>query len=204
MAISIDVIPPKDFQKQLRFAASRALNDSAFDVRRKLVASLDDHFTIRNKFSERGFRVVKAKKSNLRATVGSTREYLVDQVKGGRRHRGSIPTRKLRGSPKRTVRRSRWPRALLGRKERHFMLDARAGGASLPGALSRHAGRRERLIFRRMGRKGRRLRLLWVVLDHDQRVTPRWPFQRIAMAEFGRVYPHHLPRRLAEALRTAR
>ncbi|MCG8423991.1 MAG: hypothetical protein MJE77_39370 [Proteobacteria bacterium] len=112
-SISLTIKTPRQLEKQIRFAASRAINDAAFDVRAALVDSLETSFTVRNTYSARGFRVQKAKRSDLTAVVGQQREYLVEHVVGGRRRRGAIPTWAVRRNPKRAVRRSRWPGRLL-------------------------------------------------------------------------------------------
>ena len=200
--INIKLIPPRNLAKQVLFAASQALNDAAFDTRKALAASLPKSFTIRTKHPERSLRVKKARPRQLTAIVGSKAEYLADQVVGGRRRGAAVPSRKLRGSKNRVIRKPRWPRGLLS-KEKHFAIRP-SSGRRLPGGLSRHQGRNELLVLRRMGRGGRKLRLQWVVLKSGQRVKPRWPFESVAEKAFQASLPRHFPRRLREALRSAK
>jgi len=190
---------PKQWKKQLPFAASRALNDSAFDVRKKLAVSLSDTFTIRNKWTERGLRVQKANKRNLEAIVGMVHQYAADHIVGARRDRGTVPTSKLRQNPKRIVRRGRWPGALLNQGAKHFVADART--FPLQGGARRHRGRAEKLVFQRRGKK-RKLRLMWIIPQVPQKIDKRWAFKRIALEEFGAVYAGHLRKRLREASQT--
>ena len=212
MAISANSKGASEFAKQARFAASRALNDSAFAARSALVAQLGRSFTIRNKYTERGFRVVRATRTKLEAVIGTDRAYLLDQVKGGARRRKAIPSRNLRKMPTQIVRRSRWPRQLLAQAnpnakrggKRYLLLPEQGKRSRLPAFLQRLTRGRRRALLQRVGRgKNERLRLLWS-LPPVIRLRPRYPFARTAMQAHERTYPRACEVRLAEALKTAR
>lgn len=199
-------LSPAKMRKQVRFAASRALNDSAFAARAALVRETRDRFTLRSTYTERGYRVGRATRRRLEARVGTIRDYLVDQVRGGRRRDKAIPGRHVRKTPAQRVTRRRWPRPLLN-KPRHFLADARGRDRRrLVGGLARHAGRRERIVFRVMGgrrRRRQRLRLLYVI-PRRQRVRRRLPFDRTVQRAHRGAYRDAFARRLQDALATAR
>jgi len=170
------------------------------------VRELGRRFTLRVKHLASGTRVVKSSKRRLVAKVGSTRDYLVDHVKGGVRQDKAVPLRAVRKTERQRVTRRRWPGAMLA-KPRHFLVDAGSprGRHLLTGGLSRHAGRRERLVFRQMGgkvRRRRKLRLMWVI-PARQRVRRRFPFARIVERAHRSAYVPALRRRLPEAIETA-
>lgn len=202
IAIKLFLLTPKQIGKQILYAADGALNDAAFDARDAAAESMGEHFVIRRQHAPKSLRVKKSSRRRLQAILGSNAEYLVDQVVGGFRIDAAVPSTKLRGPKNRSIGRARWPRALLDQKQRHFMTGT--SRRRLPGKLSRHRGRPERLVFRRMGRGGRRLRLLWVVLDSHQKVKPRWPFDELVAKRFRQRLPVHFPRRLKHALKTAK
>jgi hypothetical protein len=210
MAISADSKGALQFAKQFRFAASRALNDSAFAARESLVTQLGRSFTLRNNYTQRGFRVVRATKANLEAVVGTDRDYLVDQVEGGTRRRKAIPSRHLRKTPRQIVRRSRWPAHLLARPRstqkqgaKYVLLPERNRG-KLPGFLQRLTRGGRRALLERVGRgKKARMRLLWS-LPPKIRLRPRYPFVGTAQQAHQVTFPVRLEVRLREALATAR
>jgi hypothetical protein len=211
MAISADSKGALQFAKQARFAASRALNDSAFAARDALVTQLGRSFTLRNNYTQRGFRVVRATKTKLEATIGTDREYLVDQVEGGTRRRKAIPSRHLRKRPTQIVRRARWPRQLLAqgstgskRGGKRYLLLPEKGRGKLPSFLQRLTKGRRRAILQRVGRgKNERLRLLWS-LPQAIRLRPRYPFVRTAQDAHLSTYPVRFEVRLHEAMASAR
>lgn len=201
---------PAKLRKQMRFAAARALSDSAFVARAALVREVQAKFVLRNRYTERGFRVVKARRAMLEARVGTDRDYLVDHVTGGRRRNRSIPTKAIRRRPEQRVTRKRWPRRLLEQTDKHFMLGRRSPGRSrlaraLPARLRRMVeGGDRRLLFRRKrGKRKRGLKLLYVIPRHI-RIRRRLDWNGIVVGEHAKTYKTAYKRRLAEALSTAR
>lgn len=105
-------------RKQVPYAISQALNQTAFDARAHLQAHLGDSFTIRNTFTARGLRVEKATKTNHEAAVGSVRDYMKLQEEGGKKVAHSkamaVPITPAK-QRKTTTPKSKWPGALLKR-----------------------------------------------------------------------------------------
>lgn len=168
--------------RQIRFGTARALTDAAFEVREAVVESLPIHFTLRNTYTARGFKVEKATRTNLQAEVGTDREYLVHHVIGGRQRRAAVPSSRIRRRPTQVVRRRRWPGALDPRT--HFM---------------RREGR-GRTLYRRLRRS---IRKVWRVPDR-QDVKPRWNFEGVARRTFRPALERALPRQLDRAFASAR
>lgn len=76
-------------KKQIPFATMLALNDTAFDLQRVYKAQTKQKFDQPTKFTQTGFAVEKAKKTNLKAVVYVTEkreDYMKLQVDGGVRN----------------------------------------------------------------------------------------------------------------------
>lgn len=83
-------------QKQLPFAISKALNDTAFDARTSLSGSTKQYFDRPTNYTQKGFGVEKSTKRNLEVVVGAERKrarYLRTQITGGAR--GQKPFERL-------------------------------------------------------------------------------------------------------------
>lgn len=86
ISITMDQLPRvlQGFTEQVPFAASQALNDTAFAVKKQMPTLMGDDLTLRNKFTAGGsIRFDKASKTNLVATVGSVAWYLPRNIGGG-------------------------------------------------------------------------------------------------------------------------
>jgi len=194
--VTIRLITPKSFEKQVEFASANALNTAAFAVRKQQLRALPRHFTIRRNWTARTFRVNPARRRNLIAEVGSTAAYMEDQTIGDTRTSGSVPTSALRRSPRSVVTKRRWPAALLD-NPRYFLADRRARRGPW-------AGRRPglRAVVRRGTGKRRRQRIVFFIPE-TQRIKPRFPFRKIAEhhgpLEFNRAFPFQLQRALETA-----
>ena len=123
----------KKVRKQIPFALSKALNDSAWQARIDVRRGLGSRFTIRNKYVERGVRVgKKASKRNLVAEVGSADRFMVTQETGGPRLKKpsnqfyAVPTAAIRKGGKGRVTPSKFPARLLKRKG-FFLTRAKSG-----------------------------------------------------------------------------
>lgn len=76
-------------KKQIPFATMLALNDTAFDLQRVYKAQTKQKFDQPTKFTQTGFAVEKAKKTNLKAVVYVTEkreDYMKLEIDGGVRH----------------------------------------------------------------------------------------------------------------------
>lgn len=196
-AISIPPRVPRDLKKyagklrgfakkQFKFATSKALNDTAFDVRRSSIALFERSFEVRNKrFISTALRVKKASKRNLEAHVYDRlgRDWLARQVKGGTKTaRGkylAIPV-----AAKRTARGSRDPRSYA----KSFIQTTRSGSTG---------------VFQRFGRGGKRVRMLFK-LQPTTRVPKGYPFYKNAKRETRKLFDGHFANAWRFAIRTAR
>ena len=85
--VTMDDLPRhlKGFADQVPFAVSRALNDTAFAVKKKMPVMMGDDLTLRNNYTAgTAIRFDKSHKSNLEAFVGSIAWYALRNVEGGR------------------------------------------------------------------------------------------------------------------------
>ncbi len=76
-------------KKQIPFAAMLALNDTAFALHKTYKAQTKQKFDDPTSFTQKGFRVQKARKTHLEAIVFVTKnreDYMELQVDGGTRH----------------------------------------------------------------------------------------------------------------------
>ncbi len=74
--------------KQMRFATANAINSTAFDARTSLSGATRQYFNNPTPFTQKGFQVEKANKTNLVGIVGAESKrgrYLRTQIKGGDR-----------------------------------------------------------------------------------------------------------------------
>lgn len=74
--------------KQLPFATSKALNDTAFDARTSLSGATRQYFDRPTSFTQKGFGVERSSKRNLEVIVGTEAKrarYLRTQITGGPR-----------------------------------------------------------------------------------------------------------------------
>ncbi len=117
--------------KTLAKAASDALNDTAKDARARLVSTLKTYFTIRNKWVQKGFRIVWSNPKTLTALVGHLDEYMRIQATGGRKHAragGSVAIpyaarkKKTALTPPQT-----WPSQILKRRRGAFLANGIVG-----------------------------------------------------------------------------
>ena len=191
----------KTAAKQVPFATSVAINETAKDFQKVQVAHIESAFTIRRQTFAR--RAVKIKpfstKQRLTATVsidppGGKADILAKFETGGtKRPRGqhiAVPVG-VRTSPTRVIPKARRPRQLL-QKPNVFALRQRRG--KLPPG-----------IYRRMGarRAGKRVKLLYAFktsVPIDARLDFLETGQRVVRQRFGRNFQ----RAYAKALRTAR
>jgi hypothetical protein len=77
---------PAAVRKQLPFAISKALNDTAFDARKALGGETKRAFDRPTTFTQKGFGVEKSSKRNLEVIVGAERKrgkYMRTQISGG-------------------------------------------------------------------------------------------------------------------------
>lgn len=181
----------RDQRRQIPFAVSRAINETAFDVRRRIIGpTWARAFTVRNRrFPAAAFRVAKATKRHLTASVFDRlgRASLDLHATGGiKRPRGrhiAVP----RGAIKRTA------TGKVGKARRPAAVLARAN------VFRRRLGAREYILQRT--RKG--LRPLYLLISRA-RIAKRFRFAEDARRVVERRFRRRLFVSLGKALRTAR
>ena len=100
-----------------QFAMNATINNAAFDTRKTALAVIDRKFTLRNGWTKRSVRVNKSNTRTLRASVGSTADYLRKQEFGAtERPSGglgvAIPTTDASGEGENSRTRKRLPRKM--------------------------------------------------------------------------------------------
>lgn len=170
-------------RRAIPYAARNTLNAAAFEGRREWVDQIEKTFTLRNKWTTRSLRVVKARGTSMRgmqATLGSVAPYMATQEEGGvlrrtGKHGVAIPTSVASGEGRgarprrRMVRRpNRLPSIQLGARGLSSMSKRQRNAVAI--SLAQRAGRkfvfleleRRKGIFRLSGGKRRpRLDLVW-------------------------------------------
>ena len=182
-------------KRQIPFATSQALNDTAFAVRKEIVErTYPDSFTVRNRrFASAMFRVGKASKRNLVATVSDVlgRDYMVDQAKGGiKRPRGrniAIPSREIKRTGTGKVPKAKQPRNLLDGKG--YRTTLRSGQPVIAEKTGRGSAKRQRVLY---------------LLEPTARIPKRFPFYERGRKVAKDTFPRAFDRRFAQARRTAK
>lgn len=186
---------PSDFaRRQLPFATSRALNDTAEAIRKNTDAALGKRLDKPTPFTRRGLLVLRSSKGRLWADVlfkDIQAAYLRWQEQGGDRP----PKGKAIPVPV-TI-----PRNAFGNMARGAV--KRAAGrpdvfAGRPGGGRLAAG-----LWQRLGNGGRGLRLL-VAFEPSAHYAPRFDFTRDAERTARAFLPIAFERALVRALATAR
>lgn len=178
-------------RKQIPFATSMALNNTAFQARKALMAQAPVKLNRPTKYTVNAFRVAKASKRKLVASVyvdDSRAHYLKYQIEGGTRiGKGmgtGVPTRnrKLNAYGNIPGRRSG-----LVKGKKQFISTIKG----VPG------------VWERYGRKGRKVRLM---VGFEKQVTyrPLFPFYKIVGGVVRGRFKRNLERAIVRALGSAR
>ena len=75
----------KNKQKQVKFAAAVALNNTAFKARENLIKEYKESFVVRNTNLPKAVAVKKATKENLQAEVSFPKDWMYINTKGGKK-----------------------------------------------------------------------------------------------------------------------
>ncbi len=186
-------------RKQIPFAASQALNDTAWDARRAVQIQLPRKLDRPTPWTIRGVRVKKSNKRKLAAYVGfinsttgmpdPSRSYMKYQIHGGTR----FPYSRAIKMPV-NVKRNKFGN--LTRKKVNQLLankkNFQATIKGIPGIWQRTGGRRN---------PGVKLLIAW---EDKAQYRPRFPLRKIVTGVTASKFHRHFNRRLAAALRTAR
>jgi len=183
-------------KNQIPFATHRALNDTAFEVRKQIVErTYPTSFVVKNKqFAKAMFRVERS--PSKRVLVASVfdrldREYMVNQAEGGTKvPRGksiAIPAQDRPQVRGRASYNRNKPRTVLGR----------------PRAFVQTVGNQEMILERRT-RKRYPLKRLYLLEDSAVRIPKRFPFYEDGRRTAIRSFDKSFAKRFAAAKRTAR
>jgi len=182
-------------KNQMPFATSRALNDTAFSVRKHIVdTTYPKSFQVKNpRFASAMFRVGKSTKRKLVASVFDRfgKDYMVNQAEGGMKEkRGrytAIPAQDRPAIRGRAGYERNKPRTVLGK----------------PKVFVQNVGGQDMILERRT-KKPYPLKRLYLLEEKNIRIPKRFPFYEQGNAVAQRDFSRAFRKRFAEAKRTAR
>ena len=192
--------------KQMRFATANAINSTAFDARTSLSGATRQYFNNPTPFTQKGFQVEKADKTNLVGIVGAESKrsrYLRTQIKGG--DRGVKPFEQ-RFNLGRLV-----PAAI---KLNSYGNPTKAAITKLGAATNAtgkgsvfvgtpKGGNREPGVWQRQGRDGRD-RLVPMFITATPRYQARYPMKDIVTKVIQRRFNFYFQSSLEKAIASAR
>ena len=109
-------------RKQIPFAMSRALKNTALKAQHRIQRNLPDEFILRRQHIRKGIRVTYPTKQTLRAVVGSIDQFMALQAEGGtKKGQGKglyafYPTKIIQPSLRSLVPRRKFPQKLTAKK----------------------------------------------------------------------------------------
>lgn len=182
-------------KKRIPGVTAGALDDAAFAVRKEIVTrTYPESFTVRNKrFASAMFRVGKASKSNLVATVSDVlgRDYMTMQAEGGiKRPRGNniaIPSRQIKRIGTGRVPKSKEPRNLLNGKG--YRTKLRSGQPVIAQSVGRGKSKRQQVLY---------------ILEQSARIPKRFRFYEDGRRVAQKTFPRHFNARMARAIARAK
>lgn len=203
-------------RKQIPFATSKALNATAFDVRKTLQDALDIHLDNPTAYTKRGVQVEKSTKRNLVAKVGfrsrkfgrgqgkvTQAEYMKRQIKGGTRlpQGQAIPVpvpKNMRPNKFGNIPRGKIDR-LLADKDKYFSGTPKGakGGAGIWQRMPANSKRAK------SKNKGGRVRMV-IAWEPKAQYSPRFPFRQIVTKTVRTNFRLRFDTSIKKALATAR
>ena len=191
--------------KQMRYATANAINSTAFDARTSLGGATRQYFNNPTPFTQKGFRVEKANKTNLVGIVGAESKrsrYLRTQIKGGDR---GIKPFEQRFNLGRLV-----PAAInvnsYGNPTKPAItklgaaVNATGNGSVFVGTPK--GGNRKLGVWQRQGRGGRD-RLVPMFITATPRYEPRYPMEEIVNKVIQRRFDFYFQSSLEKAIASA-
>ena len=203
-------------RKQIPFATSKALNATAFDVRKTLQDALDIHLDNPTSYTKRGVQVEKSTKRNLVAKVGfrsrkfgkgqgkiTQAEYMKRQIKGGTRfpQGQAIPVpvpSNMRPNKFGNIQRGKIDR-LLADKDKYFSGTPK-GGKGGAGIWQRMPANSKRAKSRN---KGGRIRMV-IAWEPKAQYSGRFPFRQIVARTVRKNFRLRFDTSIRQALASAR
>ncbi len=168
----------RGLEKQARFASAVALTRTVKDAQEEVRRQLPERFTIRTGWVAKGIRIKPARKNDLEASVRVLDDFMALQETGGLRKSQSGEALAVPVGARPTPR------------SRHFI-------APRPDEPQTHA------VWRRGGRKGRKLKLMYV-FQSQVRLEPRFDFMEMVKAVVEARFQENFNDALHEALASAR
>jgi hypothetical protein len=187
--------------KQLPFAISKSLNDTAFDAKTSLSRATRQYFDKPTPFTQKGFGVDKSSKANLQVIIGVENKrarYLRTQITGGTRGTKPFESRlgqgrlvpgagvRLNASGNITLAAIKKISAGIGTT--HFIAKPGNPQGIGPG------------IYQRQGRK---IKPLLIMIDNAS-YSPRFPMVDVISKVYQRRYAQYFRTSLERAIATAR
>lgn len=189
--------------KQLPFAASKALNDTANDARDSVRASMPSHFTIRRDWVIKGIQVVPATKSNLSAIIWSRDAFMALQESGGEKMPYgkflAIPLPAVKPTPQSIVAKENYPRNIAPT----LTAPGARKGSELTAVVTMKNGKKFIARAADTPTRGKRLELLYYLMP-TAHITPRLGLEEITAKVVSRRFVDHLEKALNMAMATAR
>lgn len=182
--------------RQMPFAMSQALNQTAKDVRKQIVErTYPQSFTVRNKrFAGTMFRIEFASKRKLSAAVFDRlgRDYMAMQAEGGTK----LPRGRNIAIPGRANQRTATGKIPRARQPRQIINSGKAYKTTLRGG--------QQAIVQPQGRgKVKRLKVMYV-LEQTARIPKRFDFYEDANSVGRRRFDKNFSKAFADAKRTAK
>ncbi len=179
--------------KQIPFATARALTWTAKDAQKETRREIRRSFTLRNKWTERGIRIVPASKNKLESKVVFDRYYMVLHEGGGEKVPGrssflAVPSRKVRRTKTARIAKSERPSALM-RKKNTFINTLRKTG--------------EPAILQREGKRSRPIRVMYILVPKAN-ITDRLEFIKTTIDTARQRLSRNFDVSVTDALRSAR
>lgn len=185
----------KEIVSQANFALAKSLTLTATQGKEKILKSLNETFTIRNKWSTNGPYAIKVKpatKSNLRAEVGTNADWLLKHEDGGdKTPKGNdlaIPTVNVRRTKRDLIQKAQRPGALRGKGDV---------------VIAFKSGKGKGLFVRRGRGKNKQLVLLYV-LEPKARIKKQSTVLEPAQKTYQRQFNVNFAHCFADALATAK
>ncbi|MFC4699378.1 hypothetical protein ACFO4O_04295 [Glaciecola siphonariae] len=173
-------------KKQLPFAASVALNNTAVDVKKGVERQLQQDIDKPTPFTQKAFAIHRSSKSRLMSAVyikPIQAAYLKPQILGGRRVAAKGKPILIPGNATRKDKHGNLPRGKIARLQSQ-------------GKIFKDG----RLILEKMARKNRGL----AYSAKDASYKPRFKFYERAKSTAIKVFERHLQKSLTHAIKTAR
>lgn len=209
-------------KEQYPFALARALTLTAKSGQRAGRIATKRKFKLHTKFVTRNIRIIPAKKNDIKrfnkadAAVFTDKritDFMVQHEPGALRRpitskKIAVPSTSLKRQGFRTaggrVKKKFQPRTLLKGISKTGMSQGRKRTKSkVNKAFVIKAKDGTSLIVRRVGDKAYPLQLLYT-FKKTVTIKQRWGLERIVKMAFGRMFPRHFNRSMAQAVRTAR